>query len=127
MLKKTLTLAIVLMGAALPAWGQATLESLELGIETSTLLVRVPDALPTRWTFVACEKCPAMTVDVDANSAFFVGHEQVSLAVLRKYAARGSNEIDLYVDRKTLRLNRAILRTELDAADRTRATVPARH
>lgn len=126
MLRKTLLLAIVLTGATAPAWGQATMESLEDAFEASTLNVRLPDSVPSKWTFRPCATCAQVTVDVDANSAFFIGREQVSLAVLHKYAARDTSRIDIFAEPKSKRLTRVILRAELDAADRARIQAPVK-
>jgi hypothetical protein len=118
--RKTLILAIALAAGAAPAFSQ-TMVSQEDAIEASTIYVSLPASVPARWTFKACASCEAVTVDVDANSQFYVGQEQVSLAVLRKYAARGASQIDIFAEPKTRRLTRVILRTELDNADRAQA------
>lgn len=125
MLRKTLFLAIALVTAAAPAWSQ-TMVSQEDAIEASTMYVSLPESVPARWTFKACASCQTVTVDADANSQFYVGREQVSLAVLRKYAARGTSQIDIFADPKTKRLTRVILRAEIDAADRVRAQPPVK-
>ncbi len=54
------------------------------------------------------------------SSQFFVGKQAVSLATLRKYAARGPNHLDVYYETKSQRVTRLILRTQLDAGRRAR-------
>lgn len=127
MLRKTLVLAVALAGAVSIARGQATMESLEDAIEASTLSVSLPESVPSRWNFRPCPTCNALALTMDANSAFFVGRDPVSLAMLRKYAARGTNNLDIFSDPRSKRVTRVILRTELDAADRASLKAPAKH
>lgn len=126
MLRQTLALAIALLGIAAPPLGQATMVSLEDGYEASTDSVSLPESVPARWTFRPCATCRTVDVQVDASSAFFVGKQQVSLALLRKYAERGSTRMDVYAEPRTRRVTRVILRTELDAADRPAVAAPAK-
>lgn len=119
-------LAIALVASTAPAWSQATLVSLEDGIEASTAAVSLPESVPTRWSFRTCPSCTLLTLDVDEQSEFFVGRQAVPLAVMRKYAARGAANLDIYSDPRTKRVTRVILRTELDAADRVRSEAPVK-
>lgn len=94
--------------------------SLEDAYEASTLYVSVPESVPTRWTLRPCPACSQLTLAVDGNSRFFVGTDEVSLAMLRKYAVRGTTNIDVFADPRSNRVTRVILRAELDAADRAK-------
>ena len=120
---RALALTIALAFTAAPAWSQATMVSLENAYEASTLYVSVPESVPTSWTLRPCPTCNQLTLAVDGNSRFFVGKDEVSLAMLRKYAVRGTTNLDVFADPKSKRVTRVILRSELDAADRTRPSV----
>ena len=117
-------LAIALTTMTAPAWSQATLVSLEDGIEASTTAVSLPESVPATWSFRACPSCTLMNVEVDERTEFFVGRQSVPLAVLQKYAARGAAGLDIFADPATKRVTRVILRAELDAADRVRSEAP---
>jgi hypothetical protein len=119
-------LAIALATMTAPAWSQATLVSLEDGVEASTAAVSLPESVPARWSFRACPSCTLMNVDVDERTEFFIGRQAVSFAVLQKYAARGAAGLDIFFDPKTKRVTRVILRAELDAADQVRPETPVK-
>lgn len=121
MFKKTLLVTLALCGAAPAAWSQATLDSYETGIESSTEFVSPPGTAYGVWNFKPCAACDAVILRLDNKSQFFVGTQPVSLATLRKYAARGASHFDVFYETKTQRVTRLILRAQLDAAD-----VPAR-
>jgi len=119
MRRSPITLALILAwGSVGTAAAQATLVSLEDGVEASTASVTLPESVPARWSFRPCATCTTVNVTLDEQSALFVGRDRVALATLRKYAARGPANLDVYSDPKTGRVTRVILRTELDAADR---------
>lgn len=125
MIKKLLIATIALCGAAPAAWGQATLISYETGIEASTDYVSVPGTAYGAWSVTPCAGCAAAILRLDAKSQFFVGRQPVSLATLRKYAARGPSHLDVFYETKTQHVTRVILRMQLDAAD-TPAQQPTR-
>lgn len=119
MRRPLITFAFILaLGSAGAVAAPATIVSLEDGIEASTTSVTLPESVPTRWSFRPCTTCSPVNVTLDEGSALFVGRDPVSLATLRKYAARGPANLDVYSDPKTGRVTRVILRAELDAADR---------
>ncbi len=125
MFKKVLIATIALCGAAPAAWSQATLISYETGIEASTDFVSLPGTAYGVWSFAPCAGCEAVILRLDDKSQFLVGKQPVSLATLRKYAARGANHLDVFYETKTQRVTRLILRTQLDPADMP-AKQPAR-
>jgi hypothetical protein len=67
-----------------------------------------------------------VTLKVDANSTYYVGKDQVSLDVLRRYAAKGPAQIGIFYENESLRLLRVVLSTQLDAADRSSASAPGK-
>jgi hypothetical protein len=117
MFKKSLIVAVALCGAAPAAWSQATMISYETGIESSTDFLNVPDSASGTWSITPCMGCSMLHLHLDEASEFFVGRVPVSLATLRKYAARDRNHFDVFYETKTLRVTRLILRTQLDPAD----------
>ena len=117
MFKKVLIATIALCGAAPAAWSQATLISYETGIEASTDFVSLPGTAYGVWNFAPCAGCETVILRLDDKSQFLVGKQPVSLATLRKYAARGANHLDVFYETKTQRVTRLILRTQLDPAD----------
>jgi len=125
MFKKSLIVAVALCAAAPAAWSQATMISYETGIESSTDFLNVPDSASGTWSITPCVGCSMLHLHLDAGSEFLVGRVPVSLATLRKYAARDTNHLDVFYETKTLRVTRLILRTQLDAADMP-AKQPAR-
>jgi len=118
MFRSTLILLMALAGAAPAAMGQATMQYLEEGIESSTLLVALPDSVPSTWSVRSCPDCNYMSLRVDESTEFLVGANPVTLGMLRAYAARNPTLLGIYYDVGSKRVNRVILQTELDAADR---------
>lgn len=117
MFRPTLILVLALAGAAPAALGQATMEYPEEGIESSTLLVTLPDSVPAQWSVRACPDCRYLALRVDETTEFRVGQNPVTLGTLRRYAARGPTLLGIYYDLRSKHVNRVILQTELDAAD----------
>lgn len=67
----------------------APLKSLEDAIESSTEVVVLPTSQPGTLTFRDCaEPCKLRTLDVTAQSTFFVGASQVTLAEFNAYIRR---------------------------------------
>ncbi len=118
MFKKALIATIVLCGATPAAWSQAE-QVLYTGIESSTDYLTAPSSASGTWSITPCTGCGMLHLKLDASSEYFVGDDQVSLETLRKYAAREKNHFDVFYENKTLRVTRLILRTQLDAADKS--------
>jgi len=117
MFKKVLIVAVALCGAAPAAWSQATMISYETGIEASTDFVNLPSSAYGAWSVTPCAGCRTSVLRLDDKSLFFVGQEAVPLATLRKYAARGASQVNVFYETKTQHVTRVILRMQLDAAD----------
>ena len=115
MFKKTLLAIIAVCGVAPTAWSQAG-KVLYTGIESSTDYVTVPSSASGTWSITPCAGCSMLHLKLDASTEYFVGRDRVSLATLRKYAARGSNN---------LRVTQLKLGMQLEAADMP-AKQPAR-
>lgn len=122
-----LAMIVALSLAGVTPWtqGQAARPTYT-GVEASSDTVSPPSVGATSWTFQPCTTCKFVTVKIDANSAYYVGRTQVPLEVLRRYAARGPAGLDIYYEDRTMRLMRLVLRTELDAADRSAANPPGK-
>jgi hypothetical protein len=120
MFKKTLITAIALCSTAPAAWSQAE-KVLYTGIESSTDTLTMPGSASGTWSITPCSGCNMLHLKLDSSSEYFVGRDQVSLATLRKYAARGSSNLVVAYETKTLRVSRIKLGMQLDPAD-----VPAR-
>ncbi len=115
MFKKALIATIVLCGATPAAWSQAE-KVLYTGIESSTDYLTVPGSASGTSSITPCAGCNMLHLKLDASSEFFVGRD-LSLATLRKYAARGSNNLVVAYETKSLRVTRLKLGMQLDAAD----------
>jgi hypothetical protein len=118
-------LALALAAAAPAALGQGGRPTYT-GVEASTDAVTPPAPGATTWTVQACPTCKRVTLKVDANSTYYVGKDQVSLDVLRRYAAKGPAQIGIFYENESLRLLRVVLSTQLDAADRSSASAPGK-
>ncbi|MBP7608354.1 MAG: hypothetical protein KA760_02590 [Steroidobacteraceae bacterium] len=124
MFKKTLLAIIAVCGVAPTAWSQAG-KVLYTGIESSTDYVTVPSSASGTWSITPCAGCSMLHLKLDASTEYFVGRDRVSLATLRKYAARGSNNLVVAYETKTLRVTQLKLGMQLEAADMP-AKQPAR-
>ena len=124
MFKKLLIATIALCSTAPAAWSQAE-KVLYTGIESSTDDLTLPNSASGTWSITPCAGCNMLHLKLDASSEYFVGRDQVSLATLRKYAARGSNNLAVAYETKTLRVTGLKLGMQLDAADMP-AKQPAR-
>jgi hypothetical protein len=61
------------------------LKSLEDGIESTSRLTQLPSVVQGAVVARSCATCPVVTYRLSAESRFFVGAEQVSLADLRTF------------------------------------------
>lgn len=118
MSRMAMIVALSLAVAAPAALGQGARPTYR-GVETSTDEVSPPAVGASSWTFQPCATCKFVTLQIDANSAYFVGTDPVSLDVLRRYAARSPARLDVYYENQSRRLLRVVLRTQLDATDRS--------
>jgi hypothetical protein len=116
MFKHTLIATIALCSTAPVAWSQSE-KVLYTGIESSTAYLTVPSSASGTWSITPCAGCNMLHLKIDASSQYFVGRDQVSLATLRKYAARGTNNLAVAYETKTMRVTRLKLGMQLDAAD----------
>lgn len=126
MFKNALIATLALCGAAPAAWGQAE-KILYTGIESSTATLTVPSSASGTWSITPCSGCSMLHLKLDETTRFVVGRDQVSLATLRKYAARGANQLDVFYETKSQRVTRLVLRMQLDPVDvpaKKPATVP---
>jgi hypothetical protein len=101
-----LTVALLATAFAMPqVWAQqstarAPTRSLEDAIETSTDAVLMPSSVPGTLTFRGCrEPCRLRSLEVTAESKFFVGATQVTLADFSAYVQRTGEQF-LMVFRK---------------------------
>jgi hypothetical protein len=116
MFKNALIATLALCAVAPAAWSQAE-KILYTGIESSTDRITVPGSESGTWSITPCAGCNMLHLKLDAGSRYFVGEQQVPLATLRKYAARGSNTLLVAYETKTQRVTRIKLGTQLEAKD----------
>lgn len=118
--------SVLLAGLTPAAWGQTLYGSRDDCAESSTESVNLPVKVPYRMTFQSCPTCPAEELQVDADTKFFVGKDEVDLQTLRSYSGRRVQQLNVCRATGTKRLTRIVLATTLDASKRPQASRPAR-
>lgn len=116
--KSHVAVAALLAFMAVPAPGApfgAVDECLETGLDWGAL----PGSLPGQIAVIPCPGCSPVLLAVDAGTRFFVGEEEVTAAVVRKYAQRESRQVRVCHD-QTRHVTRIKVTGTLDAADRNR-------
>ncbi len=87
-------------GAALP------LKTIEECLESGTRLVRLPGVPGGSLSASECRGCPALRLNFDARTRYFIGKEPVTYARLREQAAKGDLRLDVFYDPNTRNLTR---------------------
>jgi hypothetical protein len=117
---------VLLAGLAPVAWGQTLYESHDECTESSTESVNLPFSVPYRMTLQPCPTCPALEMQVDASTKFYVGSDQVDLQTLRSYASRRVQQLNVCRAAGTQRLTRIVLAAQLDTAGLPQPSDPTR-
>ncbi len=112
--------------AAAPAWPQATMDAFETGVEADTSYVTLPSQPSGPWLVAPCAGCTSHQLRLDAETRYFVGKTAVSFETLRKLAAHGPQNLDLYYVTKTRRVTRVVLRADLPSEGQKPAAQPRR-
>jgi len=88
----------------------ATLRIVELGIETSTLSVSLPDDISGSIAVTGCASCKPMVLRLSSESRYFIGKSQVTYAQLRSLA-RGatSRQLNIYYQAKGREITRLVV------------------
>lgn len=118
--------SVLLAGLAPVTWGQTLYGSRDNCAESSTESVNLPIRVPYRMTFQSCPTCPAEELQVDADTKFYVGIDEVDLQTLRSYAGRRVQQLNVCRATGTKRLTRIVLATKLDTSKPPQASRPAR-
>jgi hypothetical protein len=108
--------ALLLLGAAQAA------EYTESAVETTTAVMHFPDSVPQRISVRACDSCLAKELEVNAKTAYFVGHSPVTLDVLRKSAASTNTWVYVFYDARQKVITRIKLAATLDPSSSVSAT-----
>ena len=113
----------VALCAALACFANAgAAEPVESAVESTTVLMHLPDTTPQSIAVRACAACQAKELLVDEATRFFVGKQAVTLDVLRKSAEINANMYVFYDARQ-----KVITRIKLDAVlDPAIAATPAK-
>jgi len=128
-MRKTATALLLAAGtliAAVPAWSQATMDAFETGVEASTSYVTLPSLPSGPWLLTPCAGCTSHQVKLDAETRYFVGKTAVPPETLRKLAARGPQNLDIYYVTRTRIVTRVVLRAELPSEGQKPAVQPRR-
>lgn len=97
--------ALLLAGSA-----TATLRIVELGIETSTLSVSLPDDSSGSIAVTACASCKPMVLQLAPGSRYFIGKSQVTYAQLRSLArTSNSRQLNIYYQAKGREITRLVV------------------
>jgi len=117
---------LLLAGLAPLASGEALYGSRDNCVESSTDSVNLPVSVPYRLSLKSCPTCQVLDLQVDKNTRFYVGEEQVDLQTLRSYAGRRVQKLNVCIATGTQRLTRIVLFAQLDANKRPLPSRPAR-
>ncbi len=109
--------AAIVFFVAATASSQTLSKQRAVGIESSTALTSLPSAVPSQWVIQTCPECPYVTLEVDENTAFFVGDVPVSIVTLQRYAARQTSLLSYFYEPQSLHLTQVVLHASIDAAD----------
>ncbi len=115
----SLFLGLALVGASIET--QAGLTIVEQAVETSTLVVSLPDSSTGSMAVKSCPSCKPMLLRLTASSKFLVGRTPVSysefVALTRGASDRG---LGVFYDRKSGTITRLIIAGERRPATRQR-------
>jgi hypothetical protein len=102
--------ALGLTALLLAASATATMHIVELGIETSTLTVSLPDDTTGSIAVTACASCKPMVLQLSPGSRYFIGKSQVTYAQLRSLARSGdSRQLNIYYQAKGREITRLVV------------------
>lgn len=101
---------IVLALLAAPLAGQAEMTAVEDSIETSTASITVPTSVGSAVIARSCKSCEYVTVTLAADTRFFVGRTEVSVADFSRILSDGKRrQLTLMYDRGSRLLTRVVL------------------
>lgn len=103
-----LALGLVLAAPVAGAAQARTIGLLEQAFESSSAEISIPDAVGRSITLPGCSKVCPSSVPITAQSRFFIGSREVTLAQLRARLASGNVGLTLFYDAKSFELTRII-------------------
>jgi hypothetical protein len=104
---RSLILGTVLLAGVTTA---AELRSHEQPIETSTMYLHLPTALPGSISLAPCESgCSSIPLQINADTLLMFGRKQLSLIELRKVAANPNLNVAVFFDTRTRVITRLVL------------------
>ena len=83
--------------------------STERAIETSTLSMRLPRAVPTSISVSPCETCSPVSLNVTQQTQLFFGRKAVTPAELQKLAAGPTYNISIYYEPSNRTVSRIVV------------------
>jgi len=86
--------------------------STERPIETTTVGLPLPRVAPGSMTISPCEVCAPVTLEITANSRFFIGRKPVNFADLRAFAVSSNANAAVFYDTKTNAVTRVVVTPE---------------
>jgi hypothetical protein len=105
----TRTATLILGGLLLAGAASAQTHSTERAIETSTLSMRLPRAVPTSISVSSCETCSPVSLNVTQQTQLFFGRKPVTLAELQKLAAGPTFNVSIYYEPSNRSVSRIVV------------------
>jgi hypothetical protein len=112
---RTLIIAASLLFAGVCLGGDPAPELIryEWAVETSPVLTSLPVTAPSQIEARQCARCKALSLEVTADTRFFLAHEharrEVALADLKKYSGNDTLPMGVYYRPDTLQVTRIIV------------------
>lgn len=104
-----LLLSASLLTHAFAASQPPRMYSSERPIETDTLGLPLPRAVPGSMTLRPCDVCTPVTLGLTASAQFFVDSKPVSFADLQALARKSSANVVVFYDTKTNAVTRIVV------------------
>ncbi|HKE44534.1 MAG TPA: hypothetical protein VKB41_08350 [Steroidobacteraceae bacterium] len=107
---RTSIAALALTALLAAGTAAATLRVVELGIETSTLSVSLPDDISGSIAVTSCTTCKPMVLRLSPASRYFIGKSEVTYAEIRSLSRGGaSRQLNIYYQVKGREITRLVV------------------
>ena len=103
------TTPLILCAVLLAGTAGAEMRSTERAIETSTMSLRLPRALPASISLSPCDTCSSVSLAVTPQTQLFFGRKNVTLAELQKLTAGPTLNVAVYYETANHTVSRIVV------------------